>query len=673
MECVAIFASIKYKKMSNKVKKNKGLDDFQVIDVLLKKSQDAVEIYTFREVVESNPESFDCMHKHETYMIMWIKNGHGIHYIDNREYAINGDYLFFLTRSHLHHYDLLKAQDGYCILVSDIAFSHLNAIFNKEMRRNVFDWRQGVAYCKVERDASTDLENHLCLIRNVLQSQEMKVLKQCYLVSALALFIIVAQNKCEWPDGMKELKDIDHSYSLYSEFLSCVEMFYKTQHKSRWYANHLSVSEYVLTSCVRKYGKCSPLSMIIDRIVTEAKRLICQPRFQVKNVAIELGFSDSSNFVKYFKHNVGMTPYQYREYYVAKIGKRDVFSLMPESRVLSKKDLHSISHRIDRLCQFLLLNAYALPSSGLSQGKAGIALTLFVASRLLGKESYENHAFNLLQEALLSKTEDVSFSSGLSGIGYVLYYLISEGYIEADFDELFGDKKKWILERIESLNKQGKDVSLDVTSFLCVFPETQAVGQSLLDGRSSYYETLFKRMAERPSGSFPVEKLMAKWQDDLHLMCSCADFRLPESTVEAYARLHQSGLLKRNPVLGYYFLQMGSRVLSDTAINIGQENWKVQEFLPQELSSNYLHQRLQLSFLRLQMPDSRLEAYNEFMNRYVICDEEVLERSLSYVSNMKIACVGLKYGVARLVLQMCWLCQKEMTETTDLMYHILLS
>lgn len=118
---------------------------------------------------------------------------------------------------------------------------------------------------------------------------------------------------------------------------------------------------------------------------------------------------------------------------------------------------------------------------------------------------------------------------------------------------------------------------------------------------------------------------------------------------------------------------MGSRVLSDTAINIGQENWKVQEFLPQELSSNYLHQRLQLSFLRLQMPDSRLEAYNEFMNRYVICDEEVLERSLSYVSNMKIASVGLKYGVARLVLQMCWLCQKEMTETTNLMYHILLS
>lgn len=51
--------------MPNKVKKNKGLDDFQVIDVLLKQSQDAVEIYTFREVIESNPESFDCMHKHE--------------------------------------------------------------------------------------------------------------------------------------------------------------------------------------------------------------------------------------------------------------------------------------------------------------------------------------------------------------------------------------------------------------------------------------------------------------------------------------------------------------------------------------------------------------------------------------------------------------------------------
>lgn len=103
---------------------------------------------------------------------------------------------------------------------------------------------------------------------------------------------------------------------------------------------------------------------------------------------------------------------------------------------------------IRKIVNHILLNACSVNSSGLYNGKAGMALALFEAARYLQDDYVEEQAFELLQESLITKIEDISLENGLAGIGYVLLYLIHNNYIEADFHELFGEQHEKILKGV---------------------------------------------------------------------------------------------------------------------------------------------------------------------------------------------------------------------------------
>lgn len=93
---------------------------------------------------------------------------------------------------------------------------------------------------------------------------------------------------------------------------------------------------------------------------------------------------------------------------------------------------------IRKIADYVLLNAYSTKASGLYNGKAGMALAMFEVSHALHDEYYEEQAMELLQESLLSQTDEIGYEEGLAGIGFTLTYLISQGFIDANFEELFG-------------------------------------------------------------------------------------------------------------------------------------------------------------------------------------------------------------------------------------------
>lgn len=106
------------------------------------------------------------------------------------------------------------------------------------------------------------------------------------------------------------------------------------------------------------------------------------------------------------------------------------------------------------MVDYILQSTCLVNSAGLYNGKAGLSLALFEASKYLQDESVEEKAFNLLQEALVVKHSDLNFENGLSGIGHVLLYLIENEYIEADFDEIFGTQHELIVKSFEAIEKE---------------------------------------------------------------------------------------------------------------------------------------------------------------------------------------------------------------------------
>lgn len=123
---------------------------------------------------------------------------------------------------------------------------------------------------------------------------------------------------------------------------------------------------------------------------------------------------------------------------------------------------------IQKIADYLILNTSSVKSSGLYNGKAGVALALFEAARFLQNGEIENKAFDLFQESLVRPANDYSFENGLSGIGYTLIYLITNKFIDADFNEIFKEQSEKIINYLENIDKQPDKLlsSLKIIYFL---------------------------------------------------------------------------------------------------------------------------------------------------------------------------------------------------------------
>ena len=79
------------------------------------------------------------------------------------------------------------------------------------------------------------------------------------------------------------------------------------------YAAQLSVTPNYLNAVVKEYLGKPAGNVIKNRIVLEAKRLLSHTTLSVRQISLELGFSDNSHFGKYFKNSTGQTPETFRK------------------------------------------------------------------------------------------------------------------------------------------------------------------------------------------------------------------------------------------------------------------------------------------------------------------------------------------------------------------------
>jgi AraC-like DNA-binding protein len=63
----------------------------------------------------------------------------------------------------------------------------------------------------------------------------------------------------------------------------------------------------------RKQLNVAASSLIQDRVLLEAKRLLKTSSMTVKEIVFDLGFYDHANFSKFFKSHTAMTPSAFKD------------------------------------------------------------------------------------------------------------------------------------------------------------------------------------------------------------------------------------------------------------------------------------------------------------------------------------------------------------------------
>lgn len=94
--------------------------------------------------------------------------------------------------------------------------------------------------------------------------------------------------------------------------------------------------------------------------------------------------------------------------------------------------------REQRITNALMLHSTSITDIGLLHGKIGIAIYFHHLARQSGKSVFSEFANELIDQVTesLSNETPFDFESGITGIGWAVEYLIKNGFVEADADDI---------------------------------------------------------------------------------------------------------------------------------------------------------------------------------------------------------------------------------------------
>lgn len=96
------------------------------------------------------------------------------------------------------------------------------------------------------------------------------------------------------------------------KFNSLVEMHYKSKHSVADYADLLNKSSKTLSNLFLIFNQKTPLQIIHERRLLEAKRLLSYTEKSIKEITYDLGFEDIQSFSRFFKKKEGESPTDFR-------------------------------------------------------------------------------------------------------------------------------------------------------------------------------------------------------------------------------------------------------------------------------------------------------------------------------------------------------------------------
>ena len=237
----------------------------------------------------------DTMHLHGFYEIIWFQKGSGTHYVDFNQYAIAPGTIIFISPGQIHSFDTKHDQEGYVLKIC----------------AELFDDFVSLSCVTVQDKDSAALEMLIGAMQEELKKEDSLGHREALHALVKLFLIMVRRSYAEINPSAPNPHKV--SYKAFLNFRKLIEENYCRLHTVKDYASMLNVSSKTLTLYVNECSKYSPLELINNRIILEAKRLLRYSVLSVKEIAFRLGFEDPSYFAKFFKRLVKQSPADYRE------------------------------------------------------------------------------------------------------------------------------------------------------------------------------------------------------------------------------------------------------------------------------------------------------------------------------------------------------------------------
>ncbi len=259
-------------------------------------------------VVSNGFKSSLKFHTLSCYTFVWNKGGVKHWEIDSIPLKIEPNTIFSLSPGQIvgipkQTFDYLVIQfnrEFYCIQDHDQEVSCNGMLFNGVLSTPML---------RLNADEQRSFNILLEVIKEEFLNKDDVQLEM--LRTVLKRFIIKCTRlaKMQFADNFVSPEELD----IVRHFSALVERNFRSLHKVSDYADLMNKSPKTLANVFRALGERTPLQIIHDRIILEAKKLLLYTDKSAKEISYELNFSDPVQFSRLFKNVTGHSPVDFKK------------------------------------------------------------------------------------------------------------------------------------------------------------------------------------------------------------------------------------------------------------------------------------------------------------------------------------------------------------------------
>jgi AraC family transcriptional regulator, transcriptional activator of pobA len=252
------------------------------------------------------PENIVRPHKHRFYEMFYVKNGQLMQNVDYKAYTIDKNQLFFISQGQLHiWHERVQPIKGFRLMFTEDFFqvNQLNNTFLYELiyLDNVY------AQPFLQLPETTQLDTLFDLLLTEYERDDCKN----QLLQAILFLILNEVQRLYQPQKSKYIEK--HEILILKKFLGLVEQHYRHNWAVADYAQQVHLSLKTLNRITQNAVNQSISTIVANRKILEAKRLLTHSDLTLAQIADQLGFEDLSYFIRIFRKATAQTPHQFRQ------------------------------------------------------------------------------------------------------------------------------------------------------------------------------------------------------------------------------------------------------------------------------------------------------------------------------------------------------------------------
>jgi AraC family transcriptional activator of pobA len=249
------------------------------------------------------------------YSFVFIKNGKGNYTTDEQTFEYDSSVLYFTNPGHLKAFEFWELKEAYLITFSE-------TFLKENIHQNIFEDFPFLLAETVPPQPLTgnEFQELEILYLQILKEYQSKSVYKNKIIASL-LVVLLLKIKSQFWANYQPREEGNRSSQIVKKFKQALEQHYKDLsngkiellHQPQDYANMQNLNASYLSQVIKSKTGKSISHWIADKTIGQAKALLLHSFKPVKEIAFQLGFSETAHFSNYFKKHTRKTPTSFKK------------------------------------------------------------------------------------------------------------------------------------------------------------------------------------------------------------------------------------------------------------------------------------------------------------------------------------------------------------------------